>query len=101
MYKNGINFHRVENNTWLVDEPIDICYKNKLIDTEACNILNNRIEEINNKFSFINTIDCDAIMEKISDHNSSMTIKDMSNMFNKLVKLGKGNYNINICVFVT
>lgn len=96
MYKNGIVFHKVENKTWLVDEAIDMCYENKLINTETCNILNNSTEEINN-YNFSSNIDCDYIMEKISDHDSLMTVKDINNMFNKLVKLGKGDYKVNIC----
>jgi putative RNA 2'-phosphotransferase len=99
MYKNGINFHKMKNDTWIVDESIDTAYIAKLIDTETCNMLSNsnkNSKEIN-RFNFPDTIDCRAMFERISDHSSHMTINEISNMFNKLVELGKGDYNINIC----
>ena len=99
MYLNGINFHKVQNNTWLVDDPIDMCYENRVINTETCNLLLNNNEEKFNKLNldFINTINCDAIMEKLSNHGSVLTVEDLSVIFNELVNNGKGNYKMCIC----
>ena len=96
MYVNGNKFHKTENDTWLSSDPISLAYEEKCIGIETCDIINKNRKNINkNK---IIEADCESpIMTKISDSISHLSVKQISSIFNDLVKHNKGDYKVNIC----